>query len=229
MTDWATFALAMSAFLGSHFAPRIGGLRQTLIARLGRRVYFSAYGVLSLALLAWVILAAGRAPYVELWPQAPWMRWLANLVVPVAFVLASCGMGVANANTLGGARKKEFDATNPGFAAISRHPLLMALLLWALAHLVVNGDLAHVIVFGSFAAFPLLAMWGFDKKTARLLGAKSAVLFAHSAWFSLAPLCNTGWWRKNLRALCLRGAIGLLCWAAALHLHEAVIGVWPFP
>ncbi len=229
MTGWAAFALAMTAFLSSHFVPRIGGLRETLIASLGRRVYFSAYGFLSLALLAWVIMAAGRAPYVELWPQAPWMRWLPNLIVPLAFVLASCGMGVANANTLGGARKTEFDPENPGFAAVSRHPLLMALLLWALAHLVANGDLAHVIVFGSFAAFPLLAMWGFDKKSTRLLGAKSAVLLAHSAWFSLVPLWNTDWWRKNLRALGLRCAIGLLLWLGALYLHEAVIGVWPFP
>ncbi len=157
------------------------------------------------------------------------MRWLANLVVPLAFVLASCGMGVANANTLGGARETEFYATNPGFAAVSRHPVLVALLLWALVHLVVNGDLAHAIVFGSFAAFPLLAMWVFDKTAARLLGAKSAELFSHSAWLSLAPLCNTGWWRKYLRALSLRCAIGLICWLAALHLHAAVIGVWPFP
>ncbi len=229
MTGWASFILAMVAFLSSHFVPRLGGLREKLIARLGRRVYFSAYGILSLALLAWVVIAAGRAPYVELWPQAPWMRWMPNLVAPLAFILASCGMGVANANTLGGARKTEFDPESPGFAAVSRHPLLMALLLWALAHLLVNGDLAHVIVFGSFAAFPLIAMWGFDKKTARLLGDKSAVLFTDSAWLSVAPLTKAAWWRKNLRAMLQRCAIGLLCWLGALHLHEAVIGAWPFP
>ncbi len=71
MTGWAAFALAMAAFLGSHFAPRIGGLREMLIARLGRRVYFSADGFLSPALLAWGIMAAGRAPHVELWPKRP--------------------------------------------------------------------------------------------------------------------------------------------------------------
>ncbi len=45
---------------------RIGDLRGRLIVLMGRRAYFSFYGVLSLALLVWVLLAAGRAPFVEL-------------------------------------------------------------------------------------------------------------------------------------------------------------------
>lgn len=229
MTDWAAFTLAMGAFLCSHFVPRLWGLREKLIARLGRRLYFSAYGVLSLVLLTWVIIAAGRAPFVEIWPQQPWMRWLPNLAVPLAFVLASCGMGVANANTLGGARSKSFDPHDPGFTAISRHPLLMALLLWALAHLVANGDLAHVILFGSFAVFPLVAMWRFDKKTMQLASSSASSLLGQSSWFSFAPLLSTDWRRNNRRHLGLRAGVGILLWIAALLLHETLIGVWPFP
>lgn len=229
MTEWAAFTLAMTAFLCSHFVPRLWGLRERLIARFGRRNYFSVYGLLSLLLLAWVIFAAGRAPYVEIWAQEPWMRWLPNLVVPLAFLLTTCGIGIANANTLGGARSKSFDPIRPGFAAISRHPLLLALALWAFAHLVANGDLAHVIVFGSFAAFPLLAMWGFDKKTTRLLGSQAPEFFAQTSWLSLTPLLNRVWWRQNLRPAVLRAVMGLLLWQAALHLHEGLIGAWPFP
>lgn len=229
MTDWAVFAVAMLAFLSSHFIPRLGGIREGLIDRFGRGLYFSFYGLLSLVVLAWVIVAANQAPFVELWPQQPWMRWLPNLLVPLAFVLGSCGLGVANANTLGGARNKPFDPKVPGFAAISRHPLLVALLFWAIAHLLANGDLAHAILFGSFAAFPLLAMWGFDKKTVRLLDQEAEVFFAKTSWLSFAPLMTPLWWRQNLKPLLLRSAIGLALWIGALHLHAPVIGVWPFP
>lgn len=228
MTEWATFALAIAAFLGSHFIPRLGGLREKLIARMGRLLYFSAYGVLSLGVLAWVIVAAGRAPFVELWPQDPWMRWLPNLVMPLACVLVTCGIGLANPQTLGGARKPDFDFENPGFAALSRHPLLLALILWAAAHLVANGDLAHVVLFASFAAFPVVAIWGFDKKARRLLGTEADRFFAATSLFSPAPLFRHRWLQQNARWLFLRTLMGLLIWITALYLHASVIGAWPF-
>lgn len=93
MTGWIEFIMAMASFMLSHLLPRIGGLRGNLIKRLGRRAYFSIYGLVSLVLLGWVISAAGRAPYVELWPQAPWMRWVPFVATPIAFVLAACGLG----------------------------------------------------------------------------------------------------------------------------------------
>lgn len=158
MTGWSEYALALALFVGSHFLPRVGGLRDRLIAAVGRRVYFSVYGLLSLALLVWVISAAGRAPYVELWPQMPWTRWVPNLAMPVAMVLAAIGAGLGQPYTLGGRRNAVFDPSDPGLAALSRHPLFLALALWAIAHLFPNGDLAHVILFGAFGLLALAAI-----------------------------------------------------------------------
>ena len=156
MGGWGEYGLAMGLFIASHFLPRIGGLRERLIGAVGRRMYFSVYGMLSLLLLAWVIVAAGRAPYVELWTQMPWMRWLPNLAMPLAGLLVICGAGVNNPWTLGG-RGDVKSATGgaPGFAALSRHPLLVALGLWAASHAVVNGDLAHLTLFGDSRRWPL--------------------------------------------------------------------------
>ena len=229
MTEWSEFALSMSAFLGSHMLPRLGGLREKLIAGMGRRAYFSLYGFLSLVVLGWVLAASAQAPYVELWAQQSWMRWLVNLAMPLVFVLICCGIGVCNPFTLGGRSKAEFDPNDPGFAALSRHPLLLALLIWALVHLIANGDLAHVLLFAIFALFPLGAMWVFDLKAQRVLGAKARPLLSGSAWLSLRPLASPDWLRRNRRTLLRRSGFGLMLWFAVLHLHFTVIGAWPFP
>ncbi|MEB3421925.1 NnrU family protein [Salipiger marinus] len=229
MTGWTEYTLALTIFVASHFLPRIGGLRDRLIGAVGRRLYFSAYGFLSLTLLVWVIVAAGRAPYVELWPQAPWTRWMPNIAMPIATVLVFCGFGLRNPYTLGGKRDAIIDPEKPGFAAVCRHPLFLALALWAGAHLVPNGDLAHVILFGSFAIMAVAAIPAFDAKARRTLGNGAAPYFGATAILSLRPFADESWRAANARPLAIRTAIGLLIWTAALHLHTLLIGVSPFP
>lgn len=229
MTGWTEYALTLILFVGSHFLPRLGGLRERLIGLLGRPAYFSLYGLMSLALLAWVVAAAIRAPYLALWPQLPWMRWVPNLAMPVALVLACCGFRLPQPFTLGGRRDATFDPTDPGFAAVSRHPLFLALALWAGAHLVPNGDLAMAILFGSFLVMALAAIPAFDAKARRVLGDGAAPYFARTAILSLAPLARPDWRQRNGRRTALRAGLGLLLWVALLHLHKLVIGVSPFP
>lgn len=230
MTGWTEYTLALVAFTASHFVPRIGDLRGRLIGLVGRRAYFSVYGLLSLALLVWVIVAAGRAPFVEVWPQAPWTRWAPNLLMPLAAVLIVNGIGIAQPFTLGGKRQAVFDPADPGFAAISRHPLFLALALWSLAHLVPNGDLAHVILFGLFAALALAAIPIFDARAQADLGRDTApAFFRATGLFSLAPLANRSWRKRNGGRFMQRTAIGILLWAALLLSHAAVIGVSPLP
>lgn len=230
MSGWGEFVAALAVFFASHFLPSLGNLRARLIERFGRRAYFSAYGLLSLAIVVWLIVAAGRAPDVLVWPQRPWMRLVPNLAMPLASVLAVIGIGIRQPFTLGGRRRDIFDPDDPGLAAISRHPLMLALALWAGAHVPPNGDLSHVILFGGFAALALLAIPVFDARARRSLGPQAAGAFlAATSPLSLRPLMRPEWRRRNLRALLIRVAIGLAIWYAALHLHMGVIGVSPFP
>ena len=229
MTGWAEYTLALALFVASHFLPRLGGLRERLIGAVGRRAYFSAYGALSVVLLVWVISGAIRAPHVELWPQLPWTRWVPNLAMPVALMLVTCGIGLRQPFTLGGRRGAAFDPARPGFAAISRHPLFVALALWSGAHLVPNGDLAKVILFGSFLVMALAAIPAFDARARRALAGDAGAFFANTAILSPAPLMRRDWLRANARSTAIRAGIGLLLWVALLHLHAMVIGVSPFP
>lgn len=227
---WAGFAAAWTAFLLTHFLPSRSGARDRLIAAMGRRGYFAAYGAVSLGVLAWLIAAAGEAPQVVLWWQAGWQRWVPTIAMPVAFCLGAAGMGTPWPHTLGGRRAARFDPAAPGTAAVSRHPLLMALALWAFAHVPPNGDLAHVILFGGFGLMALAAMPVFDRRArGRMPESDWRAVREATAILSLRPFARAGWLARNGRALAGRAAIGLALYALALRLHGPVIGAWPLP
>jgi uncharacterized membrane protein len=230
MTGWTEFVLAMAAFLASHFLPVRGGLRDRLINLIGRRAYFAAYGVISVLVLVWLVLAAGRAPYVELWVPDSWTRQVPLLAMPVAVFLAVVGVGSGYPHTLGGRRGAVLDVANPGLAAITRHPLFWALSIWSAAHLPPKGDLAHVIMFGGFCAMGLAAMPACDRRATAALGAAGAAkVFAAAPILSPAPLFDAGWLRDNRKTLVRCGLVAAAIWGGSIALHETVIGVSPLP
>jgi uncharacterized membrane protein len=64
--EWAEFTAAPSVFLFSHAVPVRPPTKPWLVGRLGQRSFTIGYSLLSLAVLAWLIGAAGRAPFVLL-------------------------------------------------------------------------------------------------------------------------------------------------------------------
>ncbi|KIC39605.1 NnrU family protein [Leisingera sp. ANG-M7] len=217
---WLEFTAALLLFLASHAIPVRPPVRPWLVSRLGLRGYFIAYSLLSLAILAWLVVAAARAPYVGVLPYWEGFRWVPLLVMPLACLLAAGGMMRQNPFSFGGLGIKPFDPAAPGILAVSRHPLLAAMALWAGAHLLANGDLAHVILFGLFAGFAWMGMALIDKRKQRQLG--------QGEWNRLSR--NTA--RLNLMRL--RPAASEAGAAAAvflglLLLHAPVIGFNPMP
>lgn len=221
--EWLNFTLALTTFMASHLLSALPGLRAALVARLGQRGYGAGYGLLSLALFVWVVVAAGQAPFVPLWDQTPWMRWLINLAMPLAVLLVCLGIAAPNPLSLGG-RATGFDPARPGIVGVVRHPLLWGLALWALAHLLVNGDLAHVAMFGLFAGYALAGMAMLDARKRRLLGPEVWVTRASGT----SNLPFAGNWR-GYRPDWRRVVVALVLWMGLLHAHLPVIGVSPLP
>ncbi len=223
MGGWTEFILAFAAFFASHAIPARPAVRARLVARLGRAGYGAAYGIVSLLVLAWLIGAAGRAPYVELWPWAPWQAHVpVTLMLPVCLILA-LALGRPNPFSFGGARNDAFDPARPGIVRWLRHPVLAALALWAGAHLVPNGDLAHVFLFGLFAGFALLGMRIIDRRKARLMGAEWDRLRAEVARAPLTPR-PLSWGGAVVRL-----ALGVAAYGALIALHPWLFGVSPLP
>ena len=219
---WTEFVAAYSVFFLSHAIPVRPPVRPWLTARLGQRGFTLAYSTLSIAVLGWLIGAAGRAPYLPLWDWAQWQAHVPlTMMVPVCLIL---GLSIARPNpfSFGGARNDWFDATQPGIVRWTRHPLLVALALWSGSHIVPNGDLAHIMLFGSFTAFAVLGGRLIDRRKQREMGAdwdrlRRAVAIAPH----VAP--------RFSRAVALRVLAGLALYAALLWLHPYLFGVSPLP
>ena len=219
LAAWAPFGIALVAFLASHAIPARPPVRRRLTALLGERLYLALYSLLSIVLLVWLVHAAAGAPFVELWSFADWQRHVPALMVPIGFAIGAAGLFSPNPLSMSASRRR-FDASRPGVVALTRHPVLMALALWTAAHIVPNGDLAHLILFGTFLLLSVGGMFVLDRRARRRLG--------EAKWASLAQHYRLLQWPRGRwldRRTVLLGLAGVGFALAFAFLHEAVIGV----
>lgn len=127
--------IGIVAFLGLHLVPTLPGLRERLVARLGEGAYKGLFALLSIAAFILLVYGFAKAPVIQVWPPPSWTRWVAIVLMLPAFIFLVA-------------------AYVPGQIKTKlKHPFLVAIKTWALAHLVANGDLASIILFGSFLAY----------------------------------------------------------------------------
>jgi uncharacterized membrane protein len=222
LAAWAPFGAALAAFLLSHTIPARPGVRRRLVAMLGVRTYLVLYSLASLLLLGWLVQAAGSAPFVELWAFANWQRHVTATLVPIAFAIGAVGLFTPNPMSLTASRRS-FDAARRGVIALTRHPVLLALALWAAAHLVPNGDLAHVILFGTFLVLALGGMLIMDQRARRRLGPDD--------WTALVRRYPVLGWPGGAwidRSTFVTGVLGALTALAFAAVHGQIIGVPAF-
>ncbi len=221
MTGWVVFLAALITFLLTHVIPARPSVRSWLIQVLGRKGYFATYSVVSLSALGWLIAAAAHAPYVEVIPPLAILRWVPLLIMPVACWLAIAGLSIQNPFSFGGVGSRAFDPDNPGILRSTRHPILAALLLWSISHLLANGSLSHVILFGLFAGFSAMGMMLIDRRKSTEMGAEWIRLSRNTARLSLrAPHPWPDLWIW---------VVSLVVFAGLLYLHVSVIGLSPLP
>lgn len=219
--------LAALFLLATHFGISSTGLRPALTARLGIGAYLGLYSVLAIAAFAWLVSAYSRADYVELWPPATWLAWLALLLMPIPCLLLVAGLTTANPSLVGNALARKTVEPPEGIVRITRHPTMWAFGLWAIIHLIANGDLASLILFGMIAALALVGAVLIDARYRDRLtdawpsfaGQTSNIPFAAVlADRQQLVVGEIGWWRLAL-------ALGL--YVLLLALHPLLFGVSP--
>jgi len=212
---------ALAVFLAFHVLPAIRPLRAALVAALGQRVYLGLFSAISTGLLIWLIAAYLEAPYLELWPYDPALRWLALAVMPFSCWLITAGLSSTNPFSLG-AGSAGFDADRPGIVRLTRHPAVWGLALWSAVHIPVNGDAASVLMFGLLTALCLAGV--------KTLDARRRLAMGDDVWLDLLQHVHK---RPASAALLETGLPRLLAavavYAGLLTAHEPVIGVSPLP
>ena len=192
------FLLALSAFLLAHAIPPLPPVRGRLVALFGRRIYLILYSGLSLILIAWLISAAIRAPYVPLWTPVPWQAAIPVVIMPIAMWLLIAGL--AEGNPLSVTIRPAPATAEPGpMAPITRHPVLWGFLLWAVAHIPPTGHVVALILFGGMALLALAGMFALDRRARKRLGAEQWEMLAARA--PLIPFAGISRGSSVLRAV----------------------------
>ncbi|MEO1266063.1 MAG: NnrU family protein [Pseudomonadota bacterium] len=190
-----TLLAGLILFFGVHTVPMYPAQRERLVERIGSIGYSIAFGVVSL--IGLILIARGYSSFAagvgnpQLWVPPVWTQHIALLLMlpaMIAIVAAYVPSRVRN---------------------ILKHPMLVAIKLWALAHLLANGDLASLLLFGTFLAWAV-----FDRISVKRRAA-------------LGPLGEAqGGLIGDLIAI---GAGTALYAAFLFFLHNWLFGVWPLP
>lgn len=205
--------LGLVLFLGTHAFTMARGPRAALMRRLGEGGYKGLYSLLSLAGL--ILIGRGydlyrRNDWIDVWHPPVWTRHFALTLVLVAFVLVVA-------------------AYLPGhIKARLKHPMLAGIKVWATAHLLANGDLGSMLMFGSILAWAVASRISVKRRERAVAAGVGRVggeglpdeAAAHG------PEAAPGGWRNDALAV----GVGALAWFTfAYWLHPLLIGVavWP--
>jgi uncharacterized membrane protein len=127
--------LGLVLFLGIHTLPAQRELRARLIATVGEGGYKAGYALASvagLALIVWGFAHYRASGWIDVWHPPKALNHLTEaLMLPAVILVVAAYI-----------RGRIYTAL--------KHPMLAAVKLWAVAHLIANGDLGGIILFGSF-------------------------------------------------------------------------------
>jgi len=181
-------------FLGVHSVRIVADdWRSARIATMGERAWKLVYTILSLIGFALLVYGYGEARQATtvLWQPPTWTRHVAAVLVLVAFVLVAAAY-------VPGTRIK---------SAVG-HPMILGVKVWALAHLLANGTVADVVLFGAFLAWAIVD-YAASRRRDRAAGTT----------YPPGPPARDA----------IAVALGAVAWAVfAFWLHGPLIGVRPF-
>ena len=189
-----TLILGLLLFLGIHSVRIVAdGWRMRFIAGRGRLAWRGLYSLVAIAGFVLICIGFGQARQqpVVLWSPPRWTHDLAAGLTLLAFILVTAAYVPANA-----------------IKARAKDPMILGVKCWAAGHLLANGTLADVVLFGSFLAWSVLDFRAVRQR--RRAGTEPAIA---------AP-------RRGRTAITV--VVGVLAWMLfAFHLHQPLIGVMP--
>lgn len=220
-------ALAAFVFVVMHILPAISA-RDAIIRKIGDPAYMGLFSLASFMALAWMAHAYAQAPASEaLWVTGQSARWVSALVMLAAFILLVCGVFTKNPTSVLGRGVLKSRKRWDDIFAITRHPVMWAVAIWAFVHLVNRPDATAALFFGPLG---FLAIAGSLRQEVRKRAELGTAWDAFAAQTSFVPFAGllTGKARLNWKELAgWPLLIAIVLWAAMLHFHGPLFGVYP--
>lgn len=173
----------LAIFFAVHLLPMFSGFRQRLINAIGIWPYKGLFALVSLVGFYFIVAGKGQAPFESVYSPPNWGRMAPTVLMLPALILLVAAYLPSNIRRL------------------TAHPMLWGVVLWAAGHLLANGDLASIWLFGSFLAYSLLDMWSASRR-----GSKR-------------PTTATPVWKEGIVLVLAAGA-----YAAIMHFHGWLFG-----
>lgn len=222
--------LACGLFFGIHVFVSGTTLRDGLVRAVGERAYLGGFSLVSLGALVWMSIAYGGAPYAEVWPPQVGLVHANLALSALATLLVVLGLTTPNPTSAGQAGALHQAHAAHGIVKVTRHPFLWGVALWALGHMLANGDAASLVLFGTLLLLSLVGPFLIDAKRARKDPDGWARFSAETSWLPFAAMAagrtklalgELGWWRIAVAVVVY---VVIVMW-----LHALVIGVSPLP
>jgi uncharacterized membrane protein len=214
----------MLAFVGGHLLLSWPPLRGRIVGATGESVFSAAYSVLMVLFLVWVVAAYRVAPPLLLWDLGRWVNLVPVVAMPFALMLAVTGLASRNPTAVLGERMLAKGPPVAGIVSVTRHPFLCGAALWALAHLLANGDAASVMLFGGIALLSIGGMFAIDAKRALKLGPVWTEFAARTSRLpfgaAVAGRTKVDWAGIGV----VRPMIGLILYIVLYPLHDRLFG-----
>ncbi len=154
------------------------------------------------------------------------MRHVTLSVMPFAAILLVAGLSGRNPTAMYWSNPKS-DKPIPGILLVTRHPVMWAITLWALAHMIPNGDVASLIFFCAFAGLALAGMPAIDRRRRAMMGAAWESFETGTSLVPFAAMIS-GRARVSLGRIGVWRIVGgVAVYGVLLFGHQAVIGVSP--
>jgi uncharacterized membrane protein len=162
--------LASLFFPLSHFLISSTPLRAMLVTLLGEKGYSFCYSLLAVAALVWLIFAYRHAPVLPLWNAPQWLGLALIPVIVISSILAVAGLTTANPVIV--RSEALFDRTDivQGILRVTRNALFWGAGLFSIAYIIILGDVAALLMFGSLGFLGIAGGSILDAKKARQHG-----------------------------------------------------------
>ncbi|MBW8813931.1 MAG: NnrU family protein [Caulobacterales bacterium] len=208
-------------------------VRDALTGAIGVGPYMGLFSAASAAGLAWLGFAFAGALGTPgdrfYWDITPAARYAQVVVQLVAMLLIVPGLTTPNPTSVRQEGALDRPDVVKGMLRITRHPFLWGVAVWAAGHLIVNGNTASIILFGSLLLLGLFGTSSIDAKRRRALGPKWDTFAAQTSNVPFAAIIagrqqlrlgEIGWWRI---------ALGVAIWALLAWAHPYLFGVRALP